>query len=50
MIQQISLLLAQVKADCPPDEKKTKEACGSAQLHRNSSGDKTNMSVIFGHL
>lgn len=39
-----------MKADCPPAEKKTKEACGSTQLRGNGSEDKTNMSVVFGHL
>lgn len=50
MTQQISPFLAPIKADCPPAEKKTKEACGSTQLHGNGSEDKTNMSVVFGHL
>lgn len=47
MTQQISPLLAPVKADCPPAEKKTKEACGSAQLHGNNSEDKTNISGFW---
>lgn len=50
MTQQISPLLAPMKADCPPAEKKTKEAYGSAQLHGNKSEDKTNVSVFSGHL
>lgn len=50
MTQQIFPLLAPMKADCPPAEKKTKEAYGSAQLHGNKSEDKTNVSVFFGHL
>ena len=47
MTQQISPLLTPMKADCPPAEKKTKEAYGSAQLHGNNSEDKTNLSVVF---
>lgn len=48
MMQQISPLLTPMKDDCPPAKKNTKEeAYGSAQLHENNSGDKTNMSVFF---
>lgn len=47
MMQQISPLLALMKANCPPDKKNSKEVYGSAQLHENNSGDQTNMSVFF---
>lgn len=47
MTQQISLLFALMKADCPSFKKTTKEAYGSAQLQGNSSEDKTNMSVCI---
>lgn len=46
-MQQISPLFAPMKADCPPAERRTKEAYGSAQLHGSNSEDKTNMSVYI---
>lgn len=46
-MQQISPLFAPMKAVCPPAEKRTKEAYGSAQLHGNNSEDKTKMSVCI---
>lgn len=46
-MQQISPLLAPMKADCPPAEKKTKEAYGSVQLCGNNSEDEINISVFW---
>lgn len=49
MTQQISPLFASIKADCPPAEKRTKEAYDSAQLHGNNSEDKTKISDCIDH-
>lgn len=45
--QQIFPLFTPMKANCPPAEKRTKEAYGSAQLYGNNSEDKTNTSVCI---